>query len=493
MHNRPETMTRPRRPRRPTAALSARTMSAPGALRRRDLLGLGAAAGALVLSRGVAAQSTPGDGAAPVVSGTLARSVEPPRLALLIGNREYPDGEDLPPIHKNVRDLRAVLEKRGFTVSEGLDLDNAGARAAMERFGASVRAAPPEATVFFYFSGHGAQVDAENLLVAARINPKSRPDTLVKGSLTLTADIIGQLPVRPAGLTIAVVDACRTSLKSALESGDGLNQVEAPPGCLIAFATGAGKPAIAPADDTRNTFYTASLVKLMASASDEITFSDMFRLVKYDVQQTMQNHPVQLLRQFAQFPFIAENTQVRRRLAPQTADGVAAPRFRSRDDAEDWAKLEAALWPAEVSRLAADYLSNHPDSKLAGSALVARQGAIEAAQILRRNDVRLYRSAFQPSADTAADRLSEIYKAGRGDKDAAARLGRSHGRSGGSSDVSRYEGWMQYAAALGNGIASYDLALHYRRTAQPLLASQFEARARELGYTPPPSLDNTRK
>jgi hypothetical protein len=52
---------------------------------------------------------------------------------------------------------------------------------------------------------------------------------------------------------------------------------------------------------------------------------------------------------------------------------------------------------------------------------------------------------------------------------------------------------MQYAAALGNGIASYELALHYRRTEQPLLASQFEARARALGYTPPPSLDNTRK
>ena len=28
---------------------------------------------------------------------------------------------------------------------------------------------------------------------------------------------------------------------------------------------------------------------------------------------------------------------------------------------------------------------------------------------------------------------------------------------------------------------------------QPLLAAQFEARARELGYTPPPDLDNVRK
>ncbi len=104
-------------------------------LRRRDLLALAALCG-------------------PAFAQPAAP--EPPRLALLVGNRDYPAGEDLPPIHKNVRDLRGALEKRGFTVTEGLDLDLAGARALMERFVAGVRAAPAESTVFFYFSGHGA-------------------------------------------------------------------------------------------------------------------------------------------------------------------------------------------------------------------------------------------------------------------------------------------------------------------------------------------------
>ena len=67
------------------------------------------------------------------------------------------------------------------------------------------------------------------------------------------------------------------------------------------------------------------------------------------------------------------------------------------------------------------------------------------------------------------------------------------GDAGLSKDTNRYEGWMQYAAALGNGIASYELAVHYRRQGQPQPAAQFEARSKELGYTPPPSLDNTRK
>jgi len=35
--------------------------------------------------------------------------------------------------------------------------------------------------------------------------------------------------------------------------------------------------------------------------------------------------------------------------------------------------------------------------------------------------------------------------------------------------------------------------VHFRSTGQPLLASQYESRARDLGYTPPPDLDNVRK
>ena len=487
-----------------------------------------------------AALAWPG-AALPQPAGDTQSAAEPPRLALLLGNRDYPGGEDQPPIHKNVRDLSSSLQTRGFTVSEGLDLSLEQARQAMATFAAQVRAAPPQATAFFYFTGHGAQVDAENLLVSARVDPKSRADLLARNSMAFTADVVGQLPQRPQGLTIAVIDACRTSLREVAR-GDGLNQVEAPPGALIAFATGAGRPAIAPADDTRNTFYTASLVKLLVQSSGEISFSDLFRLVKLDVQQTMLNHPVALLRQFAQFPFIAENTQVNRRLAPRgsasalaaaaalaapvanlagaattpdsaasAADG-AAPRAAPADERADWARLQAAVWPADVVRAAGDYLARYPQSPLAGSAVVAREGAGEAAQILARSDVRLFRSAFLPPAaaggpadgtgyapsapapaPAAAPAPADIVKAGRGDKDAAARVARTWSRQSGRWNVGRYEGWLQYAAALGNGIASYELALHYRRADQPLLAAQFEDRARELGYTPPPSLDNSRK
>jgi hypothetical protein len=454
------------------------------ALRRRTVLRWGAGAGVALRAWPALAQGAPADGP------------EPPRLALLIGNREYPDGEDLPPIHKNVRDLRAVLEMRGFQVTDGVDLSLAQARQLLAQFNAQVRAAPADATVFFYFSGHGAQVDAENILVSAGLSPKARADLLIGGSMTLTRDVIGQLPVRPDGLTLTVLDACRTSLRPNAE-GDGLNQVEAPPGCLIAFATRAGRPAIAPASDSTNTFYTASLVKLLASASGETPFQDLFRLVKADTYNTMINHPVQILRRFAQESFIADNARVRRRLAPRIPDAPPPPP-RKEEESVAWARLEKLVWPADVAREAEAYLAQHPDSQLAGSAQVARDGAKEAATILRRNDVQLFRSAFRLTPDLPPEVADDILKAGRGDKDAAARMGqrlvpRTGYAGSGADNQGRYEGWMQYAAALGNGIASYRLALYYRRVAQPQLASQYEALARSLGYTPPPSLDNQRK
>ena len=144
---------------------------------------------------------------APAVTGGGTAGAEPPRLALLIGNSAYPDGTDLPPIPKNVRDLQAALERRGFTVTQAINVDIGQARSLVERFAATVAAAPADSTVFFYFSGHGAQVDAENLLVAAEVDPRSRPNTLLKGSMTLLVDVLGRLPHRPQGLTMTVVDA----------------------------------------------------------------------------------------------------------------------------------------------------------------------------------------------------------------------------------------------------------------------------------------------
>lgn len=429
------------------------------------------------------------------------------RLALLMGNRSYPQPFDLPPIPKNLRDLEAVLERRGFKVTSALDLELPAARRVLEQFIAQAAASPADATVFFYFGGHGVQVDAANLLLPAGLNPSEKGELLQTGSVQLLSDVVRRLPARRDGMIIAVVDACRTGLKAGEVAG--LNQVEAPPGCLITFSTGAGKPAIAPAVETQNTFYTGSLVKLMGSVSDQTTFPELMQLVRADVRETMLNHPVAAVRQLAQDPFIADHTRVRLTVEPRR-EGAAAPAVPDIDEDAELKKLERLAWPAEVLQVAEGFLRARPDSPFAPGVQVARDGARTAMKALQRSDVRLFKAAFTYSDDTPAEQRQDLLRCGRGDKDAAARMawrardsgsgsgsrfgsGYGGGNGGASAAQSRYEGWLQFAVALGNGIASYELALHFRNTGQPLLASQFESRARDLGYTPPPDLDNVRK
>jgi hypothetical protein len=422
-----------------------------------------------------------------------AQGPAPNRLALLVGNRDYPEPDDLPPTHKNVHDLRHALEQRGFSVTDALDIDAARTRQAIDSFAAAVRAGPPDTVAFFYFTGHGLQLDAESLLVGARTSPKARADVIGRSSISVTKDVVQRLPARPEALTICVFDACRTNIRAAVQAGDGLNQIEVPPGFLVAFSTGAGRPAIAPASADLSTFYTASLVKMLNAADEEATWSDFFSVVRLDVLRTMRSHPVEAIRALAQDSFIAKDVRRPVTLARPGAARTAAPPPAAPDDLGDWAAVEASLWPQEVSQLADRYLQRHPEGRRATAALAAREGAREAAQVLRRADVRLYRTAFNLGADAPEDLAADLHKSARGDKDAAARVARRYRDAGTPGAPGRYEGWLQYAAGLGNGIAAYELALHYRRSAQPLLASQFESRARELGYTPPPTLDHYRK
>lgn len=154
-------------------------------------------------------------------------------------------------------------------------------------------------------------------------------------------------------------------------------------------------------------------------------------------------------------------------------------------------ELNAATWPADIVRLAGDYLERFPTGPAATEARALLQGAQRAAQAIARSDVKLYRSAFEPPHPTRAE-ADALRRAALGDRDAAWRIARASPHEDGGEDH-RYVGWLQFAAMLGSDGASYELALHYRRRGQPALAARYEARAIELGFTPPPALDHVRK
>ncbi|MBX3607865.1 MAG: hypothetical protein KF788_21510 [Piscinibacter sp.] len=156
-------------------------------------------------------------------------------------------------------------------------------------------------------------------------------------------------------------------------------------------------------------------------------------------------------------------------------------------------QVQQALWPADIVAGADQYLARYPQGPFAAQARELRERATAAMRVLGRRDVRLYRSAFLSAEDDGA--RAELRRAALGDREAAVRLAHGHqrGESGLTQDFNRYLGWLQYAASLGDERASYELALHYRRDAQPVLAAMYEARAVELGFTLPRDLDHIRK
>ncbi|HEX4880685.1 MAG TPA: caspase family protein [Limnobacter sp.] len=427
--------------------------------------------------------------AAPAHTGA---TVPQHRLALLVGNGDYPSPHDLPPISKNVMDLGEALVARGFDVTQAMNLDEVNLARVTAEFVGRIRQAPPNTITLFYYAGHGLQVDANNLLLGSGTSPEAGRADLLARSLVLQNKLIAALPPRPQALNMTVIDACRTDLRRAFGDRDGLNQVEAPLGSLVCFSTAAGQPAVSPASPDQNTFYTASLVKCLRRAAPHTTFQELFRLVKQDVEQTMLSHPLAAIRQLAQRPFIADNAPVPCRVSPVQMAGQAAgqpPALPAQEQA-DWDALQQLTWPVDLLAQTKAFLQRHPDSALRESVVLLRDGAAQALAVLRSNQVNLYKTSFVTPVLQGHD---DLLRAARGDKDAAARIARQHKALGTSQGLLRYEGWLQYAAALGNGIASYDLALHYRETSQPLLAAQAEAQALALGYSPPRGLDHARK
>jgi len=171
-----------------------------------------------------------------------------------------------------------------------------------------------------------------------------------------------------------------------------------------------------------------------------------------------------------------------RRAPPSAAADPAEPELR--------AALQQALWPADIVRLASDYLRLYPQQAATADAERLRQRAQATAGVLRRTDVQLFRGAFAaPGGEEAV--VDDLRQAALGDTAAALRQAQ---RLRASDDGRRRQiGWLQYATALGSHQAAYALALHYRRESQPLLAAQYEAQAAALGFVPPPSLDHLRK
>jgi uncharacterized caspase-like protein len=165
------------------------------------------------------------------------------RHALVIGNAAYTAPE--PALRNPVNDAReigAALKSVGFEVRLVLDADHAAMRRAIRAFEDTLR--QKGGVAFFYFAGHGLQVEGRNYLVPIGARLQREDQALARA--VDAAELVQRLRETGSRLNIVILDACRNNpltkqpYAARGASGEGLAPVRPASGTLVAFAAEPG-------------------------------------------------------------------------------------------------------------------------------------------------------------------------------------------------------------------------------------------------------------
>jgi hypothetical protein len=219
-----------------------------------------------------------------VISYAIAKingSYTEKRLALIIGNSNYINGNYLPNPVNDANAVSQALTDVGFTVMKYLNADQKVMKKAMDDFGEKLK----EYNVgLFYYAGHGVQVKGNNYLIpvdaALKIEQDVEYDCIDAGRL------LGKMEAAGTTTNIVILDACRNNpferswAGRSSAQGNGLAFMNAPSGSLIAYSTSPGKTA---SDGTgRNSVYTEALLKFIKIPG--LTIEDFFKNVRTMVE-----------------------------------------------------------------------------------------------------------------------------------------------------------------------------------------------------------------
>jgi uncharacterized caspase-like protein len=200
------------------------------------------------------------------------------RMALVIGNSAY-EGAPLRNPVNDARDLATALTDSGFEVTR---LENANLRElrnSLRDFGDRLKR--QGGIGLFYFAGHGMQVRGRNYLipVAAQIE---REDEVEFESLDANL-VLEKLDAAGNRFNIVILDACRNNpfARAFRSAAQGLAQMDAPSGAVVAFATSPGSVA---SDGTgRNGLYTQHLIQNVQRSG--LTIEEVFKQVRAAVRR----------------------------------------------------------------------------------------------------------------------------------------------------------------------------------------------------------------
>ena len=126
------------------------------------------------------------------------------RIALVIGNADYKQGNTLSNPVNDAKAFSAALKELGFTVLTFLDADQKTLKVAMDEFGERLA----DFNVgLFYFAGHGLQVNGVNYMIPVDADLRVAQD--VDYDCVDVGRLLGKMEAAGTATNIVILDACR--------------------------------------------------------------------------------------------------------------------------------------------------------------------------------------------------------------------------------------------------------------------------------------------
>ncbi len=218
-----------------------------------------------------------------------AGSDNPRRVALVIGNNAYGSGPLLNPVN-DARAMATALLSAGFTVILKTDTTQADLTAAVREFGNRLKEGGAGTAGLFYFAGHGMQIRGRNFLVPVGANIEHE-DEVSYQALDAQA-VMDKMESAGNGTNIVILDACRNNpfVRSFRSGRQGLAQMDAPVGTLVAFSTAPGSVASDGLQGGSNGLYTSHLLNALQRPGLKV--EDVFKQVRMGVLRDSQNRQV---------------------------------------------------------------------------------------------------------------------------------------------------------------------------------------------------------
>lgn len=200
------------------------------------------------------------------------------RIALVIGNSAYPEGNLLTNAVNDANLMTATLQELGFEVINCTDANKSQMDSAIYDF--TFQLTDADLALFFY-SGHGVQVKGENYLIP--IDAKLNDKLSVEIEAVKVNKVVKLFEDHPNGTNIMILDVCcnKPFRPWVRDENRGFATMIAPSGTIISYATVPGSVATTTRTVTqKNGLYTS---KLATQLKQDQPLRDVFNNTRKEV------------------------------------------------------------------------------------------------------------------------------------------------------------------------------------------------------------------